>query len=177
MARTARKKTLLTVAHHEAGHAVAAIYLGIPFQYATVLAEEDSLGHVLFKRAPKWACNEYSPRRLRQREYWEHKVIVGFAGRIAEEHFLGRGTRYGHHSDYQNIVDCGLPFWGANPEVHIHWFRWLHAQSKELVIRRWRDISAVANALIESETLSYQEIRNLVNKLYGPLPAFDRLHG
>ncbi len=52
-----RRKPAEATAHHEGGHAVVAWRLAIPFRYATIVPEEESLGHVLFNRLPRW-CDE-----------------------------------------------------------------------------------------------------------------------
>jgi len=85
------KKSLGATAHHEAGHAVAAWRLEIPFRYATIIPHEDSLGHVLFNRFPKW-CDEESERYQpgRARLWVERRVRVYCAGQIAEAMYHGR---------------------------------------------------------------------------------------
>ena len=53
---------LETVAHHEAGHTVAAWLLRIGFHYVTITPnpEGDSLGHVLRSPLPRWFNPEIS---------------------------------------------------------------------------------------------------------------------
>jgi len=158
----------LSTAYHEAGHAVVSFYLFMPFKYVTVTSDKTdaSLGHVAWSRPPKWATDEYSSRPLQQREFWENHVMIGFAGRVAQQIFLGKRVQYGHGSDYQNIAEHSLRFGGSSPDVHVHWCRWLHARTKTMVETRWKDIEAVARALVIHKRLTHDQVTNIINELY-----------
>ena len=73
-------RELRAIAHHEAGHAVAAWRLGLKFRRVTIKSECDSLGHVLNVRGPKWLNDELGI-------IW---IVYDMAGQIAEEKFRGR---------------------------------------------------------------------------------------
>jgi|SRR5579884_1318366 len=157
-------------AYHEAGHAVIAFYLFLPFRYASVKPADGALGHVRFRKAPKWAYDEYSSRPLAQRAFWENHIIVSFAGRIAEQKYRGSRVRLGHESDYRGIADMGLRFGGDDPKVHVHWFRWLQMRAKGMVDTRWREIEAVAEALLKHERLTRDEIQAVIDARLGLTP-------
>jgi len=63
-------------AHHEAGHAVAAIKSGKSFRYVTIDPNEYSRGRVVFKTGFK--------RNMRSRVLCENNAIIALAGPIAE---------------------------------------------------------------------------------------------
>lgn len=114
--------SILATAHHEAGHTVAAYHLVLPFTGAA----------------------------LKQRSYFERRTITAFAGRIAEEKFRGRKARWGYGGDYESIADVALKFGGYEEDTHVHWCRWLHAQSKALVEFRWKEVQAIAKELLKN---------------------------
>lgn len=155
----------LSTAYHEAGHAVISYYLCVPFEYATIVPSvaDGSLGHVEWPHPPKWAFDESSSRSLEQREFWENHVMIGFAGRLAQGKFLGRKVRYGYKRDYQNIADAALRFGGPSPEVHVHWCRWLHEKTKNMVERRWVEIERLAQTLGKQKTVTYDDAIEVIS--------------
>jgi hypothetical protein len=157
---------------------VVAFYLAKPFRYVTIKPDEkaDSLGHVRFPKAPKWVCDDYSSRPLKQREFWENDIIVSFAGRISQQKHKGKRVRFGHGSDYAQASDHAFASYGGRggADVHIHWYRWLHARSNAIVELRWREIGAVAEALLKRETLSLDEVREVIDRALG-LPRLTSL--
>jgi hypothetical protein len=169
---------LRSTAYHEAGHAVVAYFLASqlisyvrePFRYVTIKPKPgESLGHVRL-RIPKWARPHEEPSTplawLKFQQYWEQSCIAAFAGRVAEQKHLGKRVRYGYDSDYASMVDVGLFIGGESRHVHVHWFRWLHMGASEWVNARWLEIEAVAEALMERQTLTYDEVRTVIDELF-----------
>ena len=173
--KNAEKRKFAT-AYHEAGHAVLSWYLRLPFMYVTVLSDKESgtLGHVRYYSFPKLAYDECPSRPLAQRDSWERHLMCSYAGRISEQIFRGQRVRYGYEGDYEQMADQVLKFGGESKEVHIHWCHWLHARTKNLVEQHWREIEAVAEALIKRERLSRREVQQTIDQLLGLRPLRRR---
>ena len=96
----ARIRRLEHIAHHEAGHAVAAVAFRKSFRYVTIEPDDDSLRHIIFqKRAASFRPDIC--RDLRTRVLCENSAIISLAGPSAGAHFCRRekwrcaGQRYG----------------------------------------------------------------------------------
>jgi hypothetical protein len=85
----ARICRLEDTAHHEAGHAVAAVEFRKRFRYVTIEPGDGSLGHVMFQKSNA----SFKPDifvDLRTRVLCEHSAIISLAGPSAGAHFCGR---------------------------------------------------------------------------------------
>jgi cell division protease FtsH len=123
----------LTVAYHEAGHAVVSFYLTNtdPVQKITIVPRGRAGGFVM--SLPE-------DRALHSREFFEDQIAMALGGRASEEHFFGRITT-GASSDLQQATRLaramvmeygmsdrlGLPTYGSgsgNPFVgrEMGWF-------------------------------------------------------
>jgi Peptidase family M41 len=158
-------------AHHEAGHAVVAWSLGIPLRHATIIPDEDSIGHVLFHKLPKW-CEEnsrsYSPDRARI--FMEKRIQINLAGQIAEKVFRGRRpNRYSHRSDDDHSVDIAIRFAGTG-EIATAWLHWLFLNTRARVELNWKQIQAVASELVKHRRLSNTEVIAAIDASFGLTP-------
>ena len=85
----ARIRHLEHIAHHEAGHAVAAVAFRKSFRYVTIEPDNDSLGHIMFQ---KWDAS-FRPDicgDLHTRVLCENSAIISLAGPSAGAHFCRR---------------------------------------------------------------------------------------
>jgi len=99
-----------------------------------------------------WHKGGSLPRSLRL-----HNVLTGHArGPADNDQLVGLAL--------QQTDSAGVPLLSA----------WLKHEAGFLVKRRWAEICAVANALLERKTLSGDEVRDIINARYGPLPEFRR---
>ena len=111
MTRKERKDAI--TAHHEAGHAVAKVMLGIDFDYVTIVSDGDAAGHVAMTRPPHIleahaSCNgdPLSDPTLAQRI--EHEIIDTLADAEAQRLFFPRSRwRAGVGIDGQKYVAHG----------------------------------------------------------------------
>src|SRR5437016_2249213 len=97
---------LQRTAYHEAGHAVAASWLRVPFRYVTIVPDEQdgSLGHIRFTALSK----DFGPdieSGSKVRRVLEPRIMVGLAGCAAEAKLVGRYNWVGAHRDWRYAVD------------------------------------------------------------------------
>ena len=94
--RRPQVESLKATAYHEAGHAVMAELLDIPFEHVTIVRKENGLGHLKYQRFPKWfrpdSAQWFRPdsASTRTRRRIESHIRICFAGGIAEKRFKGR---------------------------------------------------------------------------------------
>jgi len=154
-------RNLLIVAHHEAGHAVAAWHFHLKFRYVTILPDKESgsLGHLMHNKQ-KWFrpdCDS-SDRVILHAEHW----IKGlFAGQIAESKFRRRKPRWGMESDDHLAVDLAMHLGGSEDTINAY-LHYCFLASRDLVNTFWREVEAVAWGLLEFETASREEVLELI---------------
>jgi ATP-dependent Zn protease len=153
---TIKERRRTATAYHEAGRAVVAFYLNVNFRTVTIVPSDGKSAHIVMSRPADSA-------------WQENRVIVNFSGWIAEQKFHGCKVRYGYHSDDLNAADLSVRFDGIDRIVRSNWFRWLHAQSEEMVEARWRDIETVAKALLQEKTLSFERVGEILNAFHTPV--------
>lgn len=144
----ARIRRLEDTAHHEAGHAVAAVELRKPLRYVTIEPGDDSLGHVMFQ---KWKAS-FRPdfdADLRTRLLCENSVIVYLAGPIAGAHFCGRKRWRSADGDIDNAVSM-IEYMSGGPDEANAYIEWLAVRSRMFVCSEvhWPQIEAVARELL-----------------------------
>lgn len=168
-----RKEFRRVTAYHEAGHAVAALQLGVGIgcDGVSIVPGEDFAGfaHVLkgFRGRPDVEMT--GAMRLKA----ENRVIVSLAGPVAQRIYRPSSVR-GHHgrSDRASAVDLLSFFAGSTRELTAY-LRWLQVRTEEYVGSSlwWTMIDAVADALIARDRLSVSEIKVIVRDSIGwPVP-------
>jgi ATP-dependent Zn protease len=177
------------VAFHEAGHAVVALVVkGRRFRYVTIKPDEGGRGHCMFTAWPR--TMEPGTASLERLEPFLRKaILVMLAGGAAEAQFRGRRSYVGAEDDYASARTYAKwatasrdeqDEWGARDAWHeecarCEWgstrgrcacdayFNPLWMRAEELVEREMPAITALAEALLERETIRYTEARDLVN--------------
>jgi hypothetical protein len=169
------EKRLEATAYHEAGHAIAAWWLQLPFKRVTITPNADagSLGHLLHDRAPKWFNPEIKAGD-RQRLRAERHIITGFAGQIAEGKYRGRRPRYGMDSDNSQAVNMATYFCISTDttEALLHF---CFLSSRDLIAKWWWAVEAVALALLDRTTLSCEEVKEVIHSESDRLISAPRL--
>jgi hypothetical protein len=104
-------------AYHEAGHAVAALLLGVGFKSVSIVETEDTLGRLLHSEPPAWwweaveeadyasTWGQFIPTRTRRRV--EQRIILALAGAETESEATDRP---------QEEVDAGAGIFRLSPE-------------------------------------------------------------
>lgn len=153
-------------AFHEAGHAVAAFYSGLPVHKATIVFDREhaTLGHVRhhnpLHRAPELDIYEMTPN---VKDRMERLVVVCLAGAIAERRHAGRASRAGASEDHHQAAGLALHLAGGSGDGATLLLRYLDWRAHNLVKARWPEIEAVAAALLEHKTLGRKGIREAIS--------------
>ena len=149
---TRKMKRLRSTAVHEAGHAVAALALGVRFKHVTIIPEEAyaNAGHVRMQRS-----------RNQSRDYAFNRVVVALSGVVAAKAAGYRPALYGWEADRSAAVAWADTYAGGLG-LTSEWID-LGFKTAEVFERRHRDlIHALADALLERQTLSEQECREIL---------------
>ena len=106
-----RTVPLAELAHHEAGHAVAAVYLNRPMIYVTILPDDDSACHIKFGNPPRGilrAARDGDLENPRLTQWIERELITTLAGGFAQ-------ARFDPDSDWRGGMGeiGGLACWAA----------------------------------------------------------------
>jgi len=147
-------------AHHEAGHAVAALMRHIRFSYVTIQPNADSVGHLLLRRL----------RPVRAMEPMHNRGIVALAGEVAQRRFNPRSVRrHQGVGDREQVAEYAIRCSGS-PEIADALVRLWQLQAAALVKRFWPSIERIAAALLAGETLDEEGCRRLVFPQPGASP-------
>ena len=84
-----------------------------------------------------------------------------FAGGAAERKATGRSNHIGAQSDRKSAISFADAHFGSNAE---HYLRYAQACATTLVGTWWVSIEAVAQGLLERETLGARELKTLCPK-------------
>ena len=134
------------VAHHEAGHAVAAIVSHVAIEYVTIEADGEARGRVRCRKLP---------RTFEQRHT---RGMIAVAGLAAQRRFNPRSLRWQHGAGDRNEVAVhAMQVAGSAAQVRAVTTLW-EIQARDFVEHRWPDIQRVAAALLERKTLTGGEV-------------------
>jgi hypothetical protein len=171
----------LTVAYHEAGHAVIDRKLGFQVKRVTIIS--DSKTGAAGQVDNRYLClsrvqfdNPYGSIRTRC-----HNWIIGaFAGEEAQRRYDPRSMRSHHIAhDRKAIGEILWRLHGENSEVIKHAYSYLQAEARNLVANPiiWRKIEDLAKALLERKTLSGEEVAEILRASMALQMEEDRQKG
>ena len=160
------------MAHHEAGHAVAAAVLGIPFLVVRLTPDENGKIGVDFKRIPwtfprpaqkldgltdeEWSelSRDDVKWEVWQREENDNFAIFMLAGKAAQIEYAGSAEPEDARFDY-SFVEYRLPLCYERLGE-------LEMKAADFVRRHWPAVLAVASELLKRSTLSPDEVKQLI---------------
>lgn len=153
--------------YHEAGHAIAAWNLEIPFgrgkHVLSIVADGTTQGHFI----PKYLWNG---RRLDagtsdlDRLKMERRVVSLLAGTVARRRYRPSSVRSWHGScDFHSAVDLMSYFAGSNQEIEAY-LKLLRIRAENTLARpgSWECVKALAAALLEKKALSATEAIEII---------------
>lgn len=155
-------KKLLSLAYHEAAHAVAAFLYGFGLKYATIIPDKKrgSLGHV---RVTSRKVNNIEFAGREDEGFYREYLIFTLAGWEAEKKLCGRYSHIGAGSDFQHVKDIIFRNQGALPQKAIDgYFQYVRYSTKHFIETNWDKIIRVADNLLQYRMLTGEEIRNIL---------------
>lgn len=178
--------------YHEAGHAVVGLHLGMSLRFLEVKDVEDRAGGTMFTKPGAWCDLEYP--NARTREWVLNRIVMGWAGTLAEENAGGTaddlGIGFGQVALPPAEVSAGLrdsaeTFFLAAPGSDIDHLlnfaealaigpdevepllEWLRRRSLAMLRKHWTDVELVATELERAGRLSGRRVRALLRERQG----------
>ena len=156
------------IAYEEASHAVVAIKLGVKIKLATIKPSRDSWGRVELRNIlRKGDLRHINSPAVKARA--ECAVLVHLAGQYGPKRIAPESWRENRNTpDYDLVKE--LIFHRLHPSLHagdmVAWkyLSYLEARAELLIWQYGKQIDTVANALIERETLTGDDIIALINE-------------
>jgi len=155
-------KQLRETAYHEAGHAVAAVVMGLGLRKkgVTTLTTDGNLGYTYVRQ----------PRKTQDGDM--RYVVVLLSGGVAVGILKGEKPHetqdlYGAGTDleYATAALCWIPDMEAKYKLR----RLLYETAQELLQDNWAAVEAVAGMLIECRSLSGNQVEAVVSQTRGQL--------
>ena len=134
--RERKPKALANTAHHEAGHAVAALLFRLPVKLVSIVPEEAFAGFVRFgdTRGRNAAAGLLNGASFDGLARVLKELIVLLAGMEAQRHYCPQSCRKFHvSSDHAQALDYSLSFCGGNKQEAEFFLRWLCKRAENLV--------------------------------------------
>jgi ATP-dependent Zn protease len=160
-----KDKALL--ARHEAAHAVVALRLGRKLENVTIVPDDSSDGKM--KRFVKsweayddieWEASTISMLRMID------GVMISIAGQVCEDIINDipyKDAPISSQWDNENIADWVMLNGMDQSEIDL-FLRWMHERTRLLLLKYWSWVEAIANALLERQTLSGDEVWEICQK-------------
>lgn len=153
----------IATAYHEAGHVMAFIQSDIRFQYVTIKPWRGYLGRVKHKPQPRSVLTKsffLNPSFFSKRF---KRDIIYFAGALAEGMFL-QDTEIEQAGCHDDILKTFSTCADLSDELREKYIQFAITYTKDLMIHNWGKVTAIAEGLLEHETLSYQEVLAIANE-------------
>lgn len=153
------ERQLLTVAYHEAGHAVMAVALGINLSKVTIIPENDSAGHCKHEKITVGDYADNSPRACKRIEI---SAMISLAGTLAQRIHNPRSVRhYRAMSDYKQACNAAMTLNGSARQ-ETAWLKWIEIKTEDVLRLRWRAVEALSQELMQRKALNGNEARAVV---------------
>jgi ATP-dependent Zn protease len=149
-------------AHHEAGHAVLAVYLNLGFEHVTIEANEGEDASGITMQLDEWHENTQEMRLHAEEAFWQRRATMLYAGVEAHRRFApSADCEAGAGSDYRSAADAIERITAdAKSQDALHSYTRRRAQL--LVEHYWPEIKALAGALLKDRSLNSEQIREIL---------------
>jgi hypothetical protein len=157
----ADRRRIQATAYHEAGHAAMRLELGRRLAHVTIKPDDESLGHIL-KLPTKLDVEWFDQHDWRIRRWAETEIMTLLAGGESERRLTGRRNNPGARFDERQASEVAMRSEGEGDRAHAY-LRWLRFKVADWVVSPllWQPIEAIAAALIDKETMTGAEVRDL----------------
>ena len=167
------------VAHHEAGHALTSLLLDVPVSRATIIGTTGGVGGAVF--------NIDSSKTMLSKTDAQKKIMIAYGGRAAEEVMYGASNvttgasndfvqatelLKGYVSDYgfdNNVISLTALYGAKNSQGEttsriMELGNDFYQQTVDLLTVNKHKLQILAEELIKKETMTGEEIANLIGK-------------
>jgi len=167
MARPSKAKTAkrAATAYHEAGHTVAAFVQGMGIHHVTIIpfAVYDGLTRTHAPGIKRLDCEKLSPRRA---ERIRKQTRFSLAGDIAQRRFNPRSVRSRHaEKDRHNALEWTELLTHGDTDEAASLIESLGSETEKLIDTHWPEVTAIAEALMQRDTLIGSEVRAIIERL------------
>lgn len=152
-------------AHHQAGHAVAALSLRLNLRAALRLRGGEDFERHHWVPPPSWGRLPVG-RTDATREVVERRVICCLAGPEAERRFSGNAGAGVERKDRERAEEL-VALLATGSWEREGYVSWLEARAVMLVRAEWQSIRRVARALLEDGELTAGRLRQVHNAAPG----------
>jgi hypothetical protein len=171
MAKCYRQRELERTSAHEAGHAVVAVLMGVPFRRVTVIPDETFAGRVdLANVEPPAHVDPFNENWdvKAAREYWAARICGALAGPLAETlHTRCWQQQPISDEDTDEFKAWEIAGYFYSPAKADRWLNRLRFQTLERL--RTPDVQvaveAVARELVKRKTLNSSRVHSLIRQV------------
>ncbi|MFH1417681.1 MAG: helix-turn-helix transcriptional regulator [Planctomycetota bacterium] len=159
---------------HEAGHAWAACVYRRRFKHVTIVpnSAEDSLGHILYEGFRESFDPENNTESPYDVDLIERVVTCSFAGGAGAGLLTDRDFDWtGADEDRRFAIDM-LSYVVCEPDELGAYVLRLEYRARNIVQSSKDIVRALAETLLERNTLSYRAAREIMRRAAGPYPSF-----
>jgi len=140
------------VAYHEAGHVIAHIESHIAFKYVRIRSI-NGVYTGLIELYPSKSSKSLEYFLIPSYFFKNFPLdFIGYAGYLAESIYKPEiNNNHGGYDDLQRIKSCYKDF---PTDLKEKYFQFLESYTRNALVKDWYAVSAIAEALIEKETLT-----------------------
>jgi hypothetical protein len=150
-------------AFHEAGHVVAAYFLGVRIKKVSILHNKDFVGIVIHEKVVRGLAPEIDTSVLRNFNRMENLARIALAGDIAQKIHAPRSSD-GAGLDRETVANIAFRLNGS-PGAAGAWIEWLKVSVKDMLTVRWPFVDAVARELARENALNKEQIEAIFTRL------------
>ncbi len=159
-------KALQATAYHEAGHAVAAWYLGAGVKSASIVPDADSTGRVYYERHPLEGIDIDLDDGPHVQARLEDAIQIALAGPVAHRRFNPRSWRHHHGEvDHRVATDLALKNCGS-AEIASAYLKYLGLLARGIVKTNWVAVEALAEELLERRAMSGEDVEEVIRAAF-----------